>query len=281
MQIKILGSAAAEAIPSLWCNCETCQYARKHGGKDIRRRCSYLIDDDTLVDLGPDFLWQVINFNIDTTKLKQVIYTHSHFDHLSPMELRWRHRGFAADVKDVLQLYGNERVQDFIQKMFNFCTYQHGDFAETNIAFNVLEYGVPRQAYNLDILPMPANHDTSEKCMLYLLSRGGKTVFISNDTGVYPEQTWKLLEGHRLDLVIFDCCGGIHPIFGNNENGHSGGFTDAKLRQRLLEMGCITEKTPCVVNHFSHNAHSLHHQMEEVLSPLGLQVGYDGLTFNL
>ncbi|MFA5205011.1 MAG: hypothetical protein WC708_11475 [Lentisphaeria bacterium] len=54
MQIKILGSAAAEGIPALWCECETCGQAREKGGKDIRQRASYLIDDDTMVDFGPD-----------------------------------------------------------------------------------------------------------------------------------------------------------------------------------------------------------------------------------
>jgi phosphoribosyl 1,2-cyclic phosphate phosphodiesterase len=281
MKITVLGSAAAEGIPSLWCNCETCRQAKLLGGKDIRRRTSYLIDDDTLVDLGPDFLWQVTAFNIDTVKLKQVVYTHSHFDHESPMELRWRCEGFADKVQGTLQLYGNEQVHDFLMSLWNYCTHGHADFSANKCNFNVLEFGVPCQADNLQILPLKANHDTAEKCMLHLLTRNGKTVFISHDTGIYPDETWKLLEGKHIDLAFFDCTGGVDPVFGRNENHHSGGYTDAKLRQRLLEMGCLTEKTPCYVNHFSHNAHSLHHQMEEVLNPLGLQVAYDGLTIEL
>lgn len=58
MKIKVLGSAAAECCPALWCECEFCEKARNEGGKNLRRRTSYLIDDDTLVDLGPDFFWQ-------------------------------------------------------------------------------------------------------------------------------------------------------------------------------------------------------------------------------
>lgn len=33
MIVKILGSAAAEAVPGLWCECETCRLARKTAGK--------------------------------------------------------------------------------------------------------------------------------------------------------------------------------------------------------------------------------------------------------
>ena len=65
MRIQILGSAAAEAVPALWCECECCEYARKHGGKDIRRRCSYWVDDDTLADFGPDANWQSVACGID------------------------------------------------------------------------------------------------------------------------------------------------------------------------------------------------------------------------
>ena len=65
MRITILGSAAAEAVPSLWCQCEVCRQARQNGGKDLRRRTSYLIDQDTMIDFGPDAFWQSIAFGID------------------------------------------------------------------------------------------------------------------------------------------------------------------------------------------------------------------------
>ena len=40
MKLVFLGTAAAEAIPALWCGCNICREARRRGGKDIRRRCS-------------------------------------------------------------------------------------------------------------------------------------------------------------------------------------------------------------------------------------------------
>ena len=58
MILKVLGSAAAEAVPALWCECDTCRVARKNGGKDIRRRSSYLLDKDTIIDFGPDAFYR-------------------------------------------------------------------------------------------------------------------------------------------------------------------------------------------------------------------------------
>ena len=90
MKIQFLGTAAAEGIPAIWCECEVCQKAKQLKGKEIRRRCSYLIDDDTIVDFGPDSYWQSIDFNIDQTILKRVIFTHPHEDHMSPLEFVYR-----------------------------------------------------------------------------------------------------------------------------------------------------------------------------------------------
>ncbi|MBR4222457.1 MAG: hypothetical protein IKR81_14960 [Victivallales bacterium] len=54
MRLRILGSAAAEGWPAMFCSCPACQKARANGGKDLRRRTAYLLDEDTLIDYGPD-----------------------------------------------------------------------------------------------------------------------------------------------------------------------------------------------------------------------------------
>ncbi len=54
MKLQYLGTAAAEAIPAIWCNCEVCQNARKMRGKDIRTRSQVLINEDLMVDFPPD-----------------------------------------------------------------------------------------------------------------------------------------------------------------------------------------------------------------------------------
>ncbi|MDD4098077.1 MAG: hypothetical protein PHC30_04850, partial [Lentisphaeria bacterium] len=87
MRLTLLGTAAAEAVPALWCECDVCATARRRGGKDVRRRCCYLLDDDTMIDFGPDAFWQTTQAQIDLTVLKRLIFTHPHIDHLNPTEL--------------------------------------------------------------------------------------------------------------------------------------------------------------------------------------------------
>ena len=57
-QIQILGSAAAEGIPAIFCNCRVCTEAWKNGGKDIRMRAAYKLNDEVRIDFGPDSLAQ-------------------------------------------------------------------------------------------------------------------------------------------------------------------------------------------------------------------------------
>ncbi len=49
MKIKYLGTAAAEGIPAIFCECKICKKARELGGKNIRTRSQALINDDLFI----------------------------------------------------------------------------------------------------------------------------------------------------------------------------------------------------------------------------------------
>ena len=48
--ITIMGSAAAEGIPSRFCSCDLCAEARKRGGKDLRMTAAYSFNDRVRID---------------------------------------------------------------------------------------------------------------------------------------------------------------------------------------------------------------------------------------
>ena len=54
MKIKYLGTAAAEAVPAPFCECEICERAREKGGRNIRTRSQAVIDDRILIDFCAD-----------------------------------------------------------------------------------------------------------------------------------------------------------------------------------------------------------------------------------
>ena len=86
MRIKYLGTAAAEGVPGIFCDCENCKRARKLGGKNIRTRSQAILDDTLLIDFPADTYMHFLRFNLPLTKIKSCIITHSHMDHLYPVE---------------------------------------------------------------------------------------------------------------------------------------------------------------------------------------------------
>lgn len=48
MTITFLGTAAANAYPEAFCQCDNCERARALGGANLRKRSAALINDDLL-----------------------------------------------------------------------------------------------------------------------------------------------------------------------------------------------------------------------------------------
>ena len=73
MKITFLGTSAATSFPLVFCKCRVCKNARVKKGKDIRKRASLLINDDLLIDFGPDVTTSAAMYNIDLTKVKYIL----------------------------------------------------------------------------------------------------------------------------------------------------------------------------------------------------------------
>ena len=109
MKFQYLGTAAAEGIPAIFCQCENCEKCRKAGGRNIRTRSQAIINDDLLIDFNADSYMHFLNNNTDTSKIKYCLITHTHSDHFYPDDFNMRISGF-AHLKDnfPLTLYGSE-----------------------------------------------------------------------------------------------------------------------------------------------------------------------------
>ena len=94
MKIHFLGSSSSEGIPNPFCRCDLCLQAHAMQGKDIRTRSSALIDDILLIDMAPEFSYQIMRDAIDATKITDLLFTHTHADHFNVGELFSRMEGF-------------------------------------------------------------------------------------------------------------------------------------------------------------------------------------------
>lgn len=51
-----------------------------------------------------------------------------------------------------------------------------------------------------EVTALLADHNQPEKSLMYLISREGRTLFYAHDTGIFPECTWRFLEGKKSTL---------------------------------------------------------------------------------
>lgn len=83
MQIKFLGTGAAEGIPAINCECAHCTRARNEGGKLIRERNALLFSlpgYELLVDSPPDIRSLINKYQI--AKLDGILATRARYDHI-------------------------------------------------------------------------------------------------------------------------------------------------------------------------------------------------------
>jgi phosphoribosyl 1,2-cyclic phosphate phosphodiesterase len=87
MKISYLGTAAGEAWPGVFCDCDLCRKARTLGGKNIRTRSQALINEDLLLDMPPDHYLHILYGGLEPGRVRTLLFTHSHSDHCYPNDL--------------------------------------------------------------------------------------------------------------------------------------------------------------------------------------------------
>jgi phosphoribosyl 1,2-cyclic phosphate phosphodiesterase len=95
MQLTFLGTGADSAYPLPFCVCAICQRARATGGKNIRRRSSAIVNQNLLIDLGPDSVSSLLTCGLDPSQLRYLLQTHPHHDHFDQNHLLTRTAEYA------------------------------------------------------------------------------------------------------------------------------------------------------------------------------------------
>lgn len=275
MKVKILGTAASEGFPALFCECEYCKKARILKGRNLRTRASTLVDDSLLIDFSADTYAHTLMLGLDLTKITDLIITHSHPDHLYTADIAAAVPPMAMyDRERFLRVYGNDAVErkfyEIFDKVKNYkkvCGFtRFHDFETVTVG-----------KYNVTALP--AAHVKSEDCFLYVIQDGSKTLLYGHDTGEIPEKTWQAFAKYRFDCVILDCTCGL--LKENRFPSHMNFSMNLEVKERMLIMGCANENTKFVATHFVHVAAPFQDHYERVMGEKGFIAAYDGIELNL
>lgn len=275
MELRFLGSAAAEAWPALFCTCEACQKARELGGPNLRRRTSYRLGERTHIDWGPDTCAACISMGLNMASVTDLLVTHSHEDHFTPHDLYYRRPGYSVVPQEmILRVRGPEGVGDRLARAVEDPTLFRLEFQEVPL-YSEMEINEDCRATAIS-----AAHGVNiGGAVNYILraTGSGRRVLIGHDTGWWEEEVWAFLAGKKLDVVVMDCTYGFRA-----ERRHHLGCPDVvEAKQALAACGALAEDCLFIANHFSHNGVWLHQEMVDYFAPHGIEVGYDGMVVNL
>ncbi|MCH3917952.1 MAG: MBL fold metallo-hydrolase [Spirochaetia bacterium] len=273
MKIQYLGTAAAEGIPAVFCNCDLCRKARIAGGKNLRTRSQALIDGKLLIDYPPDSYTHMQSYKLNFATISSIIVTHSHQDHFYPWDFIFRSSPYGFNYAGKLTVYGNDKVTKKGQELIA----QHFLQDKNAVEFQYLEPFKPFEVEGITVTALLATHDPNEHCYIYLLEKEGKRLVYAHDTGFFPEVTFSYLYGKHCNLLSLDCTMGRL----NDGHYHMGLSDDISLVEKLTDMGCCCSDTTVVLNHFSHNGGLLYEELNQLVASRGYTVAYDGLEIEV
>lgn len=264
MKLKYLGTAAAEGFPALFCNCKYCEEARRLGGKNIRTRSQSLVNDDLLIDFPADTYHHFLTHGIEGDRIKYLIVTHAHSDHLYPTDLYNRHGCYAHDMRTPeLEVFCSDYSASRIGEPKN---------VKVNLIkpFEAFEFG------SYQVTALPARHMPGGEPLFYIIENEGKTLLYAHDTGYFFDEVFDFIEKNhfRFDMLSLDCTNVDIPI---PDTGSHMGFSNInRVVEKLRSFSAVDNDTVICINHFSHNGNPLHDHLLGRASEYGYLVSYDG-----
>ena len=268
MTIRLLGTGGAEGIPALFGDDPVSEWARRHGGKDIRTHASAVVDDGLKIDLSPDTPVQMVQNGLRATDWDLLLFTHSDDDHFAISQLQYALYPFTASHALSFPIYGNDTVLAKIR-----AAYPEWPFELLRLApFETFESAGYR------ITPLRAFHTPDEECFNFLIEREGRRLVYATDTGVWPEETIDSVRDLPIDLFVVECTNAFQK---SPYPGHLDLDSLGYLLGRLRAGGTLLDGSRVVTTHHSAAGGARQCDLETALMPLDAVPGYDGMVIEV
>jgi phosphoribosyl 1,2-cyclic phosphate phosphodiesterase len=284
MNITFLGTAAANAFPEAFCKCHNCEQARKLGGNSLRKRSAVLVNDDLLIDLGPDIMTASQLHRCSLTNINYCLQTHSHADHLDLSHLLSRSREYGTIGTPCLHFYASPETlqraaQTFERDLEGYGLLSPEAEKRLNLKIHAIEPLKSFAAGYYRVTAFPANHAQDGGAMLYAVESDGRSIFYGTDTASLPEQTWQAFHECQLcfDAVILD------HTYGPNQKGsdHLSAHQVIEHLARMRREGLLTHNARAFATHIAHEGNPTHPELVDFANQHGYGVAYDGLVLEI
>ncbi len=285
-RLRFWGTGAGEVTPAPFCRCPVCEYARAHGGKDVRLRSGFRLDEKVMLDLGEDFLAQSAKLLEDPFDVQHVLFSHVHSDHFSRIALtfsRFIPKFRSKKMEDIpeppgpLHLY---LTRDGLRILDDICKGNEAWLKPELVDFHALDFYETYDIAGYKVTPLKGNHTSDYEAYSgnYLFEfPNGKKLYYALDSGQYIEETYEYLKNVKLDMLIGEC---TYPREEESGGGHMTLVDKTITLDRLYAQGTIDENTHIYASHIA-GLHKTHDELCAYFAaldkPYKVTVAYDGL----
>jgi phosphoribosyl 1,2-cyclic phosphate phosphodiesterase len=253
-RVTVLGSGTSHGVPMIGCTCDVCRSADP---RDRRTRPSIYLDvadgPKLLVDTSTDLRQQAITHGVE--RVDAILFTHSHADHVMGLD---DSRRFSQMQKGAIPCYADAITVEALRKQFYYVfdprTEKGGGLPQ--IELNTIDG--PFAVAGVAVQPVPLMHGSRQ----VLGFRVGDFAYLT-DTNHVPDAAWRLLDG--VDTLILDAL---------RHRPHPTHFT-------VAEALTVVERLQPRQTYFTHICHDLPHVATNESLPAGVELAYDGLTFEI
>ena len=281
MKITVLGTAAATCMPLTFCNCDVCKESRKLGGKNIRKRSSIIINDELLIDMGPDSINACYMYGIDVAKVKYLLQTHSHSDHFDAGHFVTRWSEYAVKDMEHLDIVCSDGTAKAMNHMVNenesIDLFDKKWQEDLNYSLNLIKHGEKIKIGDYEITAIDSKHDPRVEALIYIISYQNKNVLYGTDLLEISDEAWDVIRNYKLDVVFLDQTYGK----GYNAGGHLDAEMIAKYVKKMKEENIINDSSLVYGTHFSHEGNDIHDKMEELAIQNDYHIAYDGMKLEI
>ena len=284
MKLTFLGTGADSSYPLPSCRCEYCLKSREYGGKNLRKRALAVINEDLILDFGPDMMSASFMYGIDISKLKYCYITHAHADHFDPAHLSTRIPDYAAENTILLEIYASQLSLERMTKMLMDIGYisdieNKKEQEKLNIRSIKAIHSKKIEVGDYTVIPFSSNHDESVGSVVYAITQNEKSILYCTDTDSLSDTTWGAMVSNscKFDLIVLDHTYGFNIEGGGHLNGNK--FVDHIQKFKSLEL--LKPSARIMATHISHEGNPPHEEMQQLANRYGYEVAYDGLFIDL
>ncbi|MBM3279579.1 MAG: MBL fold metallo-hydrolase [Candidatus Handelsmanbacteria bacterium] len=254
MKATLLGTGTSSGVPRIACDCAVCLSSDP---RNKRLRCSLLVEGsggNILVDTTPDLRLQSLRQGL--RRVDAVLFTHPHVDHLYGLD---ELRSFCFGRSAPIPCYGDEGTLGRIRHVFDYAfkpVYQGMTESVPQLSLNSI--AGPFELCGCPVEPLTVHHGR----LPILAYRFGSFAYVTDCNAIPPASLGRL---RGLEVLVLDAL---------RHNNHPTHFTVAQALEVVAELRPRRA-------YLTHIAHDLDHEKTNAALPAGVELAYDGLSFEV